>query len=120
MAKAPAKKRAPAKQKAKSPVKTPAKKPAGKTSGPPKPKFDKEAFVFETPIEKIEEALKHLEEQDEDPMAQPLTADQTYWWGVWLLNLPEAKRRGLKTVPTCAVENAVLGLYDKSAKRKKK
>lgn len=115
MAKAPAKKRTPAKPRAKAAPKT-----ATKPRAPAKPAFDKEAFVFETPIEKIEEALEALEEQDADPMAQPLTKDQTYWWCNWLINLPEAKRRGLKTVPTCAVENAVLGLYDKSAKGKKK
>lgn len=96
------------------------KSSVSKPRAPSKPAFDKEAFVFETPIEKIEEALESLEEQDADPMAQPFTKDQTYWWCNWLINLPEAKRRGLKTVPTCAVENAVLGLYDKSVKRKKK
>lgn len=103
-------------------AKTPAKKKTTKpkTQQPAKPAFDKEAFLFETPIEKIEEALQRLEEQDADPLAQPLTKDQTYWWCNWLINLPEAKRRGLKTVPTCAVENAVLGLYEGKSKRKKK
>lgn len=115
MGKAPAKKRAPTKPRAKAAPKT-----STKPRAPAKPAFDKEAFVFNTPITKIEEALRLLEEQDLDPMAEPLTSDQNYWWGVWLVNLPEAKRRGLTEVPTCAVENAVLGLYDKSAKRAKK
>lgn len=111
MAKVPTKKRSAAK---------PAAKAVSKAKAPAKPKFDKEVFVFDTPIEKIEEALQRLEEQEADPLALPLTKDQTYWWGIWLVNLPEAKKRGLKTVPTCAVENAVLGLYNKSAKRKLK
>ncbi len=95
-------------------VKTPAKKKTTKpkTQQPAKPAFDKEAFVFETPIEKIEEALQRLEEQEADPLAQPLTKDQTYWWGWWLINIAEAKRRGLQTVQTCAIENIVLGIYD--------
>lgn len=103
-------------------AKTPSKKRTTKpkTQQAAKPAFDKEAFVFETPIEKIEEALQRLEEQEADPLAQPLTKDQIYWWCNWLINLPEAKRRGLKTVPTCAVENAVLGLYERKPKRKKK
>lgn len=52
-------------------------------------------------------------------MAEPLTADQIYWFGWWTLNLPEAKRRGMTSVPTCAKEAAVLGLYEKSKKEQK-
>ena len=88
-------------------------------SVPKKDKFDTEAFVFDTPIEKIEEALQRLEEQEADPMAEPLTADQIYWFGWWTLNLPDAKRRGLKTVPTCAKENVILKIYEKTSVRKR-
>uniref|UniRef100_A0A1D8ER02 Uncharacterized protein n=2 Tax=Escherichia phage ESCO5 TaxID=1897495 RepID=A0A1D8ER02_9CAUD len=52
-------------------------------------------------------------------MAEPLTADQIYWFGWWTLNLPDAKRRGLKTVPTCAKENGVLKIYEKTSVRKR-
>ena len=103
---------------AKTQKKQSARKPATKRA--PKPKFDTEAFVFDTPIEKIEEALKRLEEQEADPMAEPLTQDQLYWFGWWTLNLPDAKRRGMTTVPICAKESAVLGLYEKPKGRKKK
>ena len=108
---------------AKTPKKQSAKKPATKRKAPaksqtaPKPKFDTEAFVFEMPIEEIEKALQRLEEQEADPMAEPLSKNQIYWWGWWLLNLEEAKRRGLKSVLTCAKENAVLGLYEKKSVR---
>lgn len=116
------------KQKATKPKKSTTKKPknevlkvASKPTSPPKEKFDKEAFVFQTPIEQIEDALKRLELQEDDPNAEPLTKDQIYWWIVWLNSLPDAKKRGMSYVPTCAIENAVLGLYDKSkAKGKKK
>ncbi len=86
----------------------------------PKEKFDREAFVFQTPIEQIEAALEKLEMQDADPDAEPLTKDQIYWWCVWLNSLPDAKKRGMTHVPTCAVENAVLGLYDKTKSKSKK
>ena len=111
---------------AKTPKKQSARKPATKRKSPaksqatPKPKFDTEAFIFDTPIEKIEEALQRLEEQEADPMAEPLTQDQLYWFGWWTLNLPDAKRRGMTTVPICAKESAVLGLYEKPKGRKKK
>ena len=106
---------------AKTPKKQSARKPATKRASPsaPKPKFDTEAFVFDTPIEKIEEALKRLEEQEADPMAEPLTQDQLYWWGWWELHMPDAKRRGMTTVPICAKESAVLGLYEKPKRGKK-
>jgi hypothetical protein len=111
---------------AKTPKKQSARKPATKRTAPaksqtaPKPKFGTEAFVFDTPIEKIEEALQRLEEQEADPMAEPLTQDQLYWWIVWTTIMPDAKRRGMTTVPICAKESAVLGLYEKPKGRKKK
>lgn len=105
---------------AKTPKKSSVPKQDTKPKSAPKPKFDTEAFIFETPLEKIEEALQRLEEQDADPMAEPLTPDQIYWWGWWTMHMPDAKRRGMTTVPICAKESAVLGLYEKSKGRKKK
>lgn len=97
------------------------KTPSKSASTKKKEKFDTSAFVFETPIELIEEALEKLEEQENDPLAEPLTKDQLYWWSHWCMMLPEAKRRGMKTVPTCAIENAVLKLSKpKQSNRKKK
>lgn len=111
--------RAPKKQSATSKGSSKPKAPA-KSQTAPKPKFDTEAFVFDTPIEKIEEAIKRLEEQAADPMAEWPTKDETYWWCWWLINMPEVKRRGMTTVPVCAKEAAVLGLYDKPKGRRKK
>lgn len=84
-----------------------------------KPKFDMTSFVFETDVAKIEAAIQRFEEQDADPMAEPFTKDELYWFGWWLLNLPEVKKRNLLTIPVCAVESAVLKLYSKPNKRKK-
>ena len=53
-------------------------------------------------------------------MADPFTEDELYWFGWWVLNLPEAKKRGMKSVPICAKESAVLGLYEKPKRRSKK
>jgi len=110
--------RAPKKQSA--PKRATKPKAPAKSQTAPKPKFDTEAFVFDTPIEKIEEALQRLEEQEADPMAEPLTQDQLYWWIVWTTIMPDAKRRGMTSVPICAKESAVLGLYEKPKGRKKK
>lgn len=109
MAKTPKKQSAPKSATKKPRATTKPKAPAA----PRKEKFDTEAFVFETPIEEIEKALERLEAQEADDMAEPLTKDQIYWWCVWTMQLPDAKRRGLTTVPTCAKENAVLGLPKK-------
>lgn len=97
-----------------------ASKDGAAKAAPKKQKFDTEAFVFDTPIEKIEEALAKFEARDTDPMADPFTEDELYWFGWWVLNLPEAKKRGMKSVPICAKESAVLGLYEKPKRRSKK
>ena len=95
---------------------------------PVKSTFDKDAFVFNTDIEVLEAALKdrHEELVDLKEYAQPDSDqrkrinDLCYWLGVWETALPEAKRRGMKTVPTSARENAILGLFEKQKKGKNK
>lgn len=87
---------------------------------PVREKFDTEAFVFTTQISVIKEALQRLHDQEADPEAEPLTKDQIYWMGWWELNMPEVDRRKIEKVLTCAKENAALGLYKKTTKRKKK
>lgn len=87
---------------------------------PVREKFDTEAFVFTTDIVVIKEALQRLHDQEADPEAEPLTKDQIYWMGWWELNMPEVDRRKIEKVLTCAKENAALGLYKKTTKRKKK
>lgn len=95
---------------------------------PVKQKFDTSAFVYTTKVEILEEALDKFHEELKDLLeyASP-DSDQKrrieslkYWLGVWELNLPELKRRGMTEVLTCAQENAILGLYKKTTKRKKK
>lgn len=93
--------------------KTPPKKGVTKKKATPvvkKEPFDKTAFVFNYPVEEIQKALSRLEAQDADPMAEPLTEDELYWWANWEMQMPEVTRRGMSHVPTCAVENAVLKL----------
>lgn len=87
---------------------------------PVREKFDTEAFVFTTDVCVIKEALQRLHDQEADPEAEPLTKDEIYWMGWWELNMPEVDRRGIEKVLTCAKENAALGLYKKTTKRKKK
>lgn len=84
-----------------------------------KPKFDMEAFVFNTPITTLEECLKNsLQElgnlvnmQNQEPEDQEKISQLSYWVGVWQLSFADAKRRGMETVPTCAIENRILGIY---------
>lgn len=83
--------------------------------------FDKTAFVFNTPIEKLKECLLTCEEElvrlltipKPDPWVQERIDDLTYWLGVWELQLPDAERRKMTTVPMSAIERVVLGLYQK-------
>lgn len=110
----------------KKPASKPCKKAPAEGASPGKAtpslkkgKFDTAAFVFDYPVEEIQRAIHRLEDQDADPMAEPLTEDELYWWAIWEMQLPEARRRGLTHVPTCAIENAVLGL-PKLNKRTKK
>jgi len=94
---------------------TPAKKGA---KAPKKEKFNTSDFVFNYPIEEIQKAIVRLEQQDADPMAEPLTEGELYWWGIWELQMPDALRRGLTHIPTCAIENAVLKLPKLGGKKK--
>lgn len=95
---------------------------------PVKNTFDKDAFVFNTDIALLEEILKerYAELEDLREYVQPDTDqrkrinDLCYWLGIWEIGLPEAKRRGMTTVPTSARENAILGLFEKQKKGKKK
>ena len=95
---------------------------------PVKDTFDKDAFVFNIDIATLEEALKerYAELEDLKEYAQPDSEqrkrinDLCYWIGIWELGLPEAKRRGMTTVPTSARENAILGLFKKTTKKGKK
>lgn len=106
MAKAP--KKPASKPKKKAPVK--GASPRKSTPAPKKEKFDTTAFVFNYPVEEIQKAISRLEEQDADPMAEPLTDDELYWWSYWEMILPAVIVRNITHVPTCAVENAVLKL----------
>lgn len=101
------------------------KKPIRK---PTKSTFDKDAFVFNTEIvvlenaleERVEELIDLREYQQPDQEQKKRINDLCYWIGVWEIGLPEAKKRGMKTVPTSARENAILGLFEKPKRGKKK
>lgn len=102
-------------------MKTQKKSSGTKSVKSDKKPFDKDAFVFDTRIEDIEKAMQRLYDQEDDPMAEPLTEDEKYWLGWWTLHMPDAKRRGMTSVPISAREGAVLKLYEKpKTKRKKK
>ena len=80
-------------------------------------KIDTEAFAFQTDISLIEMAVERLVEQQEDPMAEPLTEGECYWLGRWLTDLPLYRAHNQKTCLTCAKERAILKLYEKPKRK---
>lgn len=77
---------------------------------PVKEKFDKTAFVFDTPLDDIIRGMQALYRKAE---SEQLSESELYWLGWWELNLPKAESSCLRTVKTCAQENAALGIYHK-------
>ena len=89
-------------------AKSPKKKAKSKTT---KEKFDTEAFVFDTDTGVVIEALDRLYAIDDDENEYPYTKDELYWLGYWCDKIPLIKERGIKTLPLCAKEAKVLGIY---------
>ena len=85
------------------------KKPSPKRQT--KEKFDTEAFVFETDTEVVVEALERLYAIDEDDHEYPYTNDELYWLAYWCDKIPIIKERNIKSLPLCAKEAKVLGIY---------
>lgn len=88
-----------------------------KAKQPKKAPFDKTAFVFDTPLDDIITGMQKLYRKAE---VEKLTESELYWLGWWELNLPIAQAYNLKTVKTCAQENAVLDIYHKRRRATKK
>ena len=96
----------------KSPPKGGSKKATRKKPSPKRQtKFDTEAFVFETDTEVVVEALERLYAIDDDAQEYPYTNDELYWLAYWCDKIPLIKERGIKTLPLCAKEAKVLGIY---------
>ena len=111
---------------------TPAKKTVTKTTKPKssrkqattkqpvkkKPDFDVDAFVFEVDISKIEDWVKGMCIELDDPAFEWPSYDEQYWLGRWLADLPYYKAHNIQKTLVSARESAILGLYDKTQKRK--
>lgn len=86
--------------------------------------FDTSAFVIITPIEELEQVLEDrlaelvdlLEYLCPDHEQKKRIKTLQYWLGIWEMTLPDAKRRGMTSVPMSAVERATLGFVRKSTK----
>lgn len=83
-----------------------------------KPKFDTDAFVFEVNISKIESWVNGMLIELDDPEFEWPTYDEQYWLGRWLTDLPYYRAHGLTKTLVSAKESAIMGLYDKTEKRK--
>lgn len=81
---------------------------------PQKRDFDPDALIFETALSDIEKGLALLSERFEgawEGKTEPWDSHADYILAWWTLNLPEAKRRGVKTVLASARERRILGIY---------
>lgn len=94
------------------------KTPIKKQTKQDKPKFDIDAFVFEVDISKIEEWVNGMCIELDDPEFEWPSYDEQYWLGRWLTDLPYYRAHNIQKTLVSARESAILGLYDKTKKRK--
>lgn len=108
------------------------KKTATKTTKPKSPRnqattkqhvkkksdFDVDAFVFEVEISKIEDWVKGMCIELDDPEFEWPSYDEQYWLGRWLTDLPYYRAHNIQKTLVSARESAILGLYDKTQKKK--
>lgn len=83
-----------------------------------KQKFDVDAFVFEVEISKIEEWVNGMCVELDDPELEWPTYDEEYWLGRWITDLPYYRAHNIQKTLVSARESAILGLYDKTQKKK--
>lgn len=83
-----------------------------------KHKFDVDAFVFEVEISRIEDWVNGMCIELDDPDFEWPTYDEEYWLGRWLTDLPYYKIHNIQKTLVSARESAILGLYDKTQKKK--
>lgn len=80
--------------------------------------FDVDAFVFEIDISKIEDWVKGMCIELDDPEFEYPSYDEEYWLGRWLTDLPYYKAHNIQKTLVSARESAILGLYDKTQKKR--
>lgn len=80
--------------------------------------FDVDAFVFEVEISKIEDWVKGMCIELDDPEFEWPSYDEQYWLGRWLTDLPYYRAHNIQKTLVSARESAILGLYDKTQKKK--
>ena len=94
------------------------KKVTAKQQVKKKSDFDVDAFVFEVDISKIEDWVKGMCIELDDPEFEWPSYDEQYWLGRWLTDLPYYRVHNIQKTLVSARESAILGLYDKTKKRK--
>ena len=82
-----------------------------------KSSFDVDAFVFEVDISKIEDWVKGMCIELDDPEFEWPSYDEQYWLGRWLTDLPYYRAHNIQKTLVSARESAILGLYDKNEKK---
>ena len=104
-------------QKPKKVTKTSGKKTNIKQPVKKKSDFDVDAFVFEVDISKIEDWVKGMCIELDDPEFEWPSYDEQYWLGRWLTDLPYYRAHNIQKTLVSARESAILGLYDKNEKK---
>ena len=94
------------------------KKVVAKQQDKKKSDFDVDAFVFEVDISKIEGWVKGMCIELDDPEFEWPSYDEQYWLGRWLTDLPYYRAHNIQKTLVSARESAILGLYDKTQKKK--
>jgi len=84
----------------------------------PKKKFDTEAFVFKTPISKIEEWVQMMCDSLDDPEQEWPSYDEQVCLAYWLRDLPYYRANNIPYTLTSARENAILKIYEGKPKKK--
>lgn len=79
--------------------------------------FDVDAFVFEVEVSKIEDWVKGMCIELDDPEFEYPSYDEEYWLGRWLTDLPYYRAHNIQKTLVSARESAILGLYDKTQKK---
>lgn len=85
-----------------------------------KPKFDTDAFVFKTEISKIEEWLKRMLDDLDDPWVEWPSYDEQCILAVWLRDIDFYRANKIPYTYISAKESAIIGLYEKPKKSTKR
>lgn len=84
-----------------------------------KPKFDTSNYVFETPIEKVQEWLDNFDKMCNDPETEWPSQQEQLLYCILKRDIETCRQNGENVILLNAIENKVCGFYSKSKRGKK-